>query len=180
MTAYYDGWVKSSHRSVAACNDCHTPHNFFGKYATKALNGFFHSLAFTSGRFPDNIQIKPRNARVTEGACRSCHEEITSAIDARHTNAKGISCVRCHRGVGHGDNIVSNPHSRDAAVEILANLKSQQTGNATPAGAKTRSLAETGWTADGERFAQIEITAALGGAQRVAYITASGKRYEVK
>jgi len=50
----------------------------------------------------------------------------------------------------------------------------------TPAGAKTRSLAETGWTAGGERFAQIEITAALGGAQRVAYITASGKRYEVK
>ena len=50
----------------------------------------------------------------------------------------------------------------------------------TPAGAKIRSLAETGWTADGERFAQIEITAALGGAQRVAYITASGKRYEVK
>lgn len=50
----------------------------------------------------------------------------------------------------------------------------------TPAGAKVRSLAETGWTADGERFAQIEITAALGGAQRVAYITASGKRYEVK
>ena len=48
----------------------------------------------------------------------------------------------------------------------------------TPAGGKTRSLAETGWTADGERFAKIEITAALGGPQRIAYITESGKRYE--
>jgi hypothetical protein len=46
-----------------------------------------------------------------------------------------------------------------------------------PADAKTRSLAETGWTAAGERFVKIEITAALGGAQRVAYITESGKRY---
>ena len=43
---------------------------------------------------------------------------------------------------------------------------------------KARSLAETGWTATGERFKAIEVTAALGGAQRVAYITESGKRYE--
>ena len=49
-----------------------------------------------------------------------------------------------------------------------------------PADAKTRSLAETGWTADGERFAKMEITAALGGPQRVAYITESGKRYEAQ
>ena len=49
------------------------------------------------------------------------------------------------------------------------------TGN--PVDAKTRSLAETGWTADGERFVKMEITAALGGPQRVAYITESGKRY---
>ncbi|HYP29673.1 MAG TPA: NapC/NirT family cytochrome c [Blastocatellia bacterium] len=25
MQDHYDGWIKSSHRSVAACNDCHTP-----------------------------------------------------------------------------------------------------------------------------------------------------------
>lgn len=31
MSGQYDGWVKSSHRSVAVCNDCHTPANFFGK-----------------------------------------------------------------------------------------------------------------------------------------------------
>ena len=47
----------------------------------------------------------------------------------------------------------------------------------SPAESKTRSLAETGWTADGERFAKMEITAALGGRQQITYITESGKRY---
>ena len=42
---------------------------------------------------------------------------------------------------------------------------------------RTKSLAETGWTADGERFAKMEIAAALGGCQQVTYITESGKRY---
>jgi hypothetical protein len=42
---------------------------------------------------------------------------------------------------------------------------------------RTKSLAETGWTADGERFAKIEITAALGGKQQIAYLTESGKRF---
>jgi cytochrome c nitrite reductase small subunit len=100
MQDYYSAWIKSSHRSVAKCNDCHTPHNLVGKYAIKATNGFFHSLAFTSGRFPDNIQIKGYNERVTEGACRTCHAEITSAIAGAHAQ-KDISCIRCHFNVGH-------------------------------------------------------------------------------
>lgn len=47
----------------------------------------------------------------------------------------------------------------------------------TDSGTKNRSLAETGWTATGERFAKMEITAQLGGKQQIAYITESGKRY---
>jgi len=39
MREQYDGWLKSSHRAVAVCNDCHTPAGFFGKYATKVRNG---------------------------------------------------------------------------------------------------------------------------------------------
>lgn len=30
-----DGWSRGSHRAVAACNDCHAPHDVLGKYATK-------------------------------------------------------------------------------------------------------------------------------------------------
>ena len=47
----------------------------------------------------------------------------------------------------------------------------------SPVGAKTRSIAETGWTTDGERFVKMEITAALGSRQQITYITESGKRY---
>jgi len=42
---------------------------------------------------------------------------------------------------------------------------------------RIKSLAETGWTADGERFSKMEIAATLGGSQQVTYITESGKRY---
>lgn len=44
---------------------------------------------------------------------------------------------------------------------------------------RTRSLAETGWTTDGERFAKVEVTAGLGGEQQITYITESGKRHSL-
>ncbi len=44
---------------------------------------------------------------------------------------------------------------------------------------RTKSLAETGWTTEGERFAKVEVTASLGGQQQIAYITESGKRYSL-
>ena len=82
MSEQYDGWIKSSHRAVAICNDCHTPANFIGKYATKASNGFWHSFYFTTGGYEDNIQIKPHSQEITEQACRKCHQEIVGAIEA--------------------------------------------------------------------------------------------------
>jgi cytochrome c nitrite reductase small subunit len=100
MQDYYSAWINSSHRSVAKCNDCHTPHNLIGKYAIKATNGFFHSLAFTTGRFPDNILIKGYNHRVTEGTCKTCHAELTSSILGVHSG-RDISCIECHFNVGH-------------------------------------------------------------------------------
>jgi cytochrome c nitrite reductase small subunit len=104
MREQYDGWVKSSHRMVATCNDCHTPHNLVGKYFMKARNGFFHSLAFTTGRFPDSIEIKSMNHKVTEQACRYCHASIVMAVDtSAHGNAQGVSCTRCHTSVGHAE-----------------------------------------------------------------------------
>ena len=115
MTEQLDGWSRGSHRSVAACNDCHTPASVAGKYMTKATNGFFHSYYFTFGGFPDPIQMTPRNRAITEAACRKCHAEITSCncrpdgpADSRGGHAAaggrsgtGISCVRCHASVGH-------------------------------------------------------------------------------
>jgi cytochrome c nitrite reductase small subunit len=101
MQDHLDGWRKSSHHAVATCNDCHTPHTFLGKYWTKANNGFHHSLAFTSGRFHEPIRITERNHRVTEAACRHCHQDIVQAVDTVHRGEDTLSCVRCHSSVGH-------------------------------------------------------------------------------
>lgn len=102
MQAHYDGWIKSSHRAVAVCNDCHTPPGVVPKYLTKASNGFWHSFAFTTGRFPDPLRIKPHNHEVTEQACRTCHSDTVVAMDGPSGHGQTpLSCVRCHASVGH-------------------------------------------------------------------------------
>jgi cytochrome c nitrite reductase small subunit len=100
MRPYLDGWVKSSHRAVATCNDCHTPAGFVRKYAAKARNGFWHSVAFTSGRYPEPLRIKPHNTRIAEEACRRCHQPIVDAIEG-NAGLEELSCIRCHGAVGH-------------------------------------------------------------------------------
>lgn len=101
MGSQYSGWIQSSHRQVATCNDCHAPHdNLVAKYWTKARNGFAHSYAFTSGDFPPTIRIKTANLSVTEHTCRYCHAEISLAVDGAATD-QARSCVTCHSDVGH-------------------------------------------------------------------------------
>ena len=100
MRDHYDAWTKGSHRAVAVCNDCHTPPDVVGKYTTKARNGFWHSFYFTTGRYPDPLQITPRNRNVTEEACRKCHAELTAAIDTADGRSR-LRCARCHTDVGH-------------------------------------------------------------------------------
>lgn len=99
MQPQYDGWLKSSHHTVATCNDCHTPEGLVPKYMTKALNGFWHSYAFTTGWFPDPIRINSRNRDVAEAACKKCHQVIVEHLAGPHGG--GGSCVRCHGAVGH-------------------------------------------------------------------------------
>src|SRR6187401_3290070 len=101
MQDHLDAWVKSSHRSVATCNDCHTPPGLVPKYFTKAEHGFFHSLAFTTDNFHEPIEIKERSRRVTEGACRKCHQDVVHDIEGSKTAHEAMSCIRCHAGVGH-------------------------------------------------------------------------------
>ena len=102
MRDEYDAWNHSSHRLVAACNDCHAPHALIPKLFTKALNGFNHSFAFTTGRFHEPIQITPRNRRITEAACRSCHARLVAEIDHPGSDGKReLQCTGCHRDVGH-------------------------------------------------------------------------------
>jgi cytochrome c nitrite reductase small subunit len=128
MGEHYAAWQRSSHRAAAGCADCHMPHDLIGKYLAKASNGFWHSLAFTTGVFPDPLQIKPHNRTITENACRECHADIVAAIDPLGgvgpigirsgvagrpvadrpqihdwtvAAADRESCIRCHTYVGH-------------------------------------------------------------------------------
>jgi cytochrome c nitrite reductase small subunit len=101
MREQYAAWSRASHRSVAVCNDCHTPPGLVAKYATKASNGFRHSWAFTLGRFETNIQITPRNHDVTEAACRECHGDVVEVIELGTTRNEALSCLSCHGDVGH-------------------------------------------------------------------------------
>jgi cytochrome c nitrite reductase small subunit len=99
MQEQYDGWLRSSHRAVATCNDCHTPHNLIGKYAVKAENGFWHSFYFTTGDYPDVLRARPVSRRIVENACRHCHAPIAEDISAHGSD--GLSCLDCHRDIGH-------------------------------------------------------------------------------
>lgn len=88
-------------RDAAGCNDCHALHdNLVLKYANKAENGFMHSLKFTLQNYPENIQIREHNWRVTEAACVYCHGNFVEQIknDSNH-RGETLSCIRCHDGV---------------------------------------------------------------------------------
>jgi cytochrome c nitrite reductase small subunit len=112
MQDQWDGWNHSSHRNVATCNDCHTPHRFPDKWIVKGINGWNHSLAFTTGNYPDPIQIRAFNSAIAEENCKECHQPMVSMIQhfdtagyahASFDSAQEMSCVRCHGNVGHGN-----------------------------------------------------------------------------
>lgn len=102
MREQWDGWNNGSHKAVATCNDCHTPHsNIVSKYFVKGLNGFRHSYAFTTGNFHEPIQITQLNRDVTQHACLYCHGELTAAMSHAGSDDP-TDCLTCHEGVGHG------------------------------------------------------------------------------
>lgn len=101
MQGHLDSYLQSSHQRVATCNDCHLRHDFVGKWMTKADNGFFHSVAFTTGYFHEPIQIKARNRRVTQSACLHCHQSFVNETLPAHAGGETLLCVRCHADVGH-------------------------------------------------------------------------------
>lgn len=120
MQEHFDTWQQSSHHHVATCNDCHTPHDFVGKWVTKADNGLFHSIAFTLGNYHDPIQIKPRNKRITQNACIDCHKDFVHPLlpapsddtdDAKQNDM--LSCVHCHASVGHAYRPYSSGSKRE-------------------------------------------------------------------
>lgn len=102
MEDQYESWQHSSHREWATCNECHMPHTFLAKYYRKAINGWNHSVKFTSGEFPDPIMIRDRNKEVALENCVNCHSTMVNDMLMGHDpDAGDVRCTECHGNVGH-------------------------------------------------------------------------------
>ncbi len=101
MQSVYDRWNHGTHKAVATCNDCHTPEVLYGKYIVKAINGWNHSVAFTTGNFPEPLRITGFNKKVTQLQCLKCHSALVSSVMRFHGKEE-MNCLTCHSGVGHG------------------------------------------------------------------------------
>lgn len=104
MNEHYESWRRGPHKHVATCQDCHAPHDDLVAWAiNEADNGFWHSLKFTTGWYPENIKIREVNRVVVEASCRKCHGQFTSNVEFIHGDSavNQVSCVKCHSEVGH-------------------------------------------------------------------------------
>ena len=98
MKDAYDGWRVSSHRNVT-CNECHTPNDITGKYATKIEHGVRHSYVFTLGD-PQLMRLKESGEDVVTDNCVACHQTLVNSTLPDHANER--RCIQCHEGVAHG------------------------------------------------------------------------------
>jgi cytochrome c nitrite reductase small subunit len=87
----------------AACANCHVMQDHLDAWVKSTRNGLLHSIAFTSGNFPDPLRIKPLNLRIAEDNCRRCHSELVLEIEhhAGTSASERLECTRCHDEVGH-------------------------------------------------------------------------------
>jgi cytochrome c nitrite reductase small subunit len=85
--------------------ECHLSHDFIPKMIDKSRNGWNHSKAFTLQNFPEPIRITPPNAAIVQDNCMRCHadfvHDVTVMQSASGRAEDAVSCVHCHKGVGH-------------------------------------------------------------------------------
>jgi cytochrome c nitrite reductase small subunit len=101
MWEQYDSWTASSHSPAVGCVDCHLPHGPVTKWLSKAENGWNHSVAFTLQNYPDPIRIKPRNLRIVQTNCVSCHGDLVHTTLPTDRSGLDFGCTHCHVEVGH-------------------------------------------------------------------------------
>lgn len=107
MRPQYASWQHSSHKSVATCQDCHMPHDFVGKWYTKARAGWNHSKAFTTGNFHEPIQITKVDKEIALHNCVACHKQLVGDMHitvSRKNEQDAPTCTSCHGNVGHQGN----------------------------------------------------------------------------
>lgn len=97
MNDHFSSYEKSSHRHVAVCNSCHTPTGLIPKYITKAINGWNHGRAFTTGNYPWPLQMTKMNKNITKNSCLKCHDGLVNHFNSQQKT----NCIHCHSNVGH-------------------------------------------------------------------------------
>jgi len=102
MEDQYNGWIKGSHTNVATCDDCHLPQDSaVSRLVVQLEDGFLHGSKFTTGDFPQNIQIRDSSLAVTNAACLNCHGNLTNDMRRAMGADETMQCTRCHATVGH-------------------------------------------------------------------------------
>ncbi len=101
MNETFDSWKKGNHHHVAVCNDCHVPHNFIGKWLTKAENGFHHSIAFTFGNVPSVIRARESSKQISVENCLRCHDSTLNHFNKSLHDNSNNNCLNCHKKTGH-------------------------------------------------------------------------------
>jgi cytochrome c nitrite reductase small subunit len=102
MNTQYDAWMKSGHRHVAGCVDCHLPHDGLAKWVAKSEHGFRHSVAFTLQNFKEPIEITPKDRLIVQANCVRCHDAFVHAVFLSPGPAgEELRCMHCHAGAGH-------------------------------------------------------------------------------
>lgn len=109
MNQVYESWERGGHQNAATCNDCHVPHNFIGKWAMKAQSGLHHGYAFTFKDNPVAFSATAKTKQIVQQNCIECHQSIAAnsvcaATASGSSQDESLSCVSCHRRVGHGHN----------------------------------------------------------------------------
>lgn len=106
MNEVYKDWRTGSHREHATCNDCHIPNEFISKWLTKAESGVSHAYAFTFKDLPTVLSANQKSKVNVQDNCIRCHSSIASNVvnpttKVVHNYDKSLSCVSCHRNIGH-------------------------------------------------------------------------------
>ena len=126
---------------------------------------------------PVTVAVTCTNVPLNSEISVIIHPSVGADVQAVGINSAGtaaLSTATVSVNLPRGGGIIYARAVTGIGGSASASASSPASGSAGP---QVASLAETGWTAEGERFVQLEITAPLGGPQQFAYITASGKRY---
>ncbi|RDU64763.1 cytochrome c nitrite reductase small subunit [Helicobacter sp. MIT 14-3879] len=106
MNEVYKDWSIGSHKNYATCNDCHIPDGFVSKWLTKAQSGFSHAYSFTLKDIESNLSATQKSKTIVQENCIRCHSNMVSSVvnpttKIVHNYDKSLSCVSCHKNIGH-------------------------------------------------------------------------------